>query len=470
MIKFQNVSVEIKGKRILNNINLTVNDGEFVLLCGESGCGKTTLTRLVNGMIPHFIKDVKVDGTVTVNDLDIAESPMYKIAESVGSVFQNPKTQFFNTDSSAEIAFGLENIGADRDYMHKRVAQTISDLKIENLADRNVFSMSGGEKQLLAFASVYAMNPQIYVLDEPSANLDYEAIEKLRKILETVKNGGHTVLIAEHRLSYLYGLADRIVYLKDGCIEKDFTATEFVGITESERIAMGLRSICSEEIDIPERVIMQPDSSLAVHHLSVKRKKQAVIHDFSLSANIGDIIGIVGKNGSGKSTLCSSLCGLLPTVNGEVIFRGRKLSRRARNRHFGVVMQDVNHQLFSDSVKNECLSANPDATDQEIEDLLNSFDLLDCIDRHPLTLSGGQRQRLAICQAIMGKKKFLIFDEPTSGLDFRHMCRVTEWLKQLAQRGYILFVVTHDYEFLNRACNCYIQIERVSESAERKKP
>lgn len=470
MIKFQNVSVEIKGKKILNNINLTVNDGEFVLLCGESGCGKTTLTRLVNGMIPHFVKDVKVDGTVTVNDLDIAESPMYKIAESVGSVFQNPKTQFFNTDSSAEIAFGLENIGADRDYMRKRVAQTISDLEIENLADRNVFSMSGGEKQLLAFASVYAMNPQIYVLDEPSANLDYEAIEKLRKILETVKNGGHTVLIAEHRLSYLYGLADRIVYLKDGCIEKDFTATEFVGITESERIAMGLRSICSEEIDIPERVIMQPDSSLAVHHLSVKRKKQAVIHDFSLSANIGDIIGIAGKNGSGKSTLCSSLCGLLPTVNGEVIFRGRKLSRRARNRHFGVVMQDVNHQLFSDSVKNECLSANPDATDQEIEDLLNSFDLLDCIDRHPLTLSGGQRQRLAICQAIMGKKKFLIFDEPTSGLDFRHMCRVTEWLKQLAQRGYILFVVTHDYEFLNRACNCYIQIERVSESAERKKP
>lgn len=469
MIKFQNVSVEIKGKKILNNINLTVNDGEFVLLCGESGCGKTTLTRLVNGMIPHFVKDVKADGTVTVNDLDIAESPMYKIAESVGSVFQNPKTQFFNTDSSAEIAFGLENIGSDRDYMHKRVAQTISDLKIENLADRNVFSMSGGEKQLLAFASVYAMNPQIYVLDEPSANLDYEAIEKLRKILETVKNGGHTVLIAEHRISYLYGLADRIVYLKDGCIEKDFTAAEFAGITESERIAIGLRSICSEEIDIPERVIMQPDSSLAVQHLSVKRKKQAVIHDFSLSANVGDIIGIVGKNGSGKSTLCSSLCGLLPTVNGEVIYRGRKLSRRARNRQFGVVMQDVNHQLFSDSVKNECLSANPDATNQEIEELLNSFDLLDCIDRHPLTLSGGQRQRLAICQAIMGKKKFLIFDEPTSGLDFRHMCRVTEWLKQLAQKGYILFVVTHDYEFLNRACNCYIQIERVSESAERKK-
>ena len=462
MIRFQNVSVTIQGNKILDNINLTVNDGEFVLLCGESGCGKTTLTRLVNGLIPHFVKDVKVDGTVTVEDMKISDSPMYKIAESVGSVFQNPKTQFSNTDSSAEIAFGLENIGADRDSMHKRVAKTISDLGIETLADRSIFSMSGGEKQLLAFASVYAMNPQVYVLDEPSANLDHEAMGKLRKILETVKKGGHTVLIAEHRLSYLYGLADRIVYLKAGRIEKEFTAAEFAGLPESERSAMGLRSIRSEEIKTPERTFMQPNASLAVHHISVQRKKRLILNDLSLSANDGDIIGIVGRNGIGKSTFCSALCGLLPAVSGEVIFRGGKLSRSARTKQFGMVMQDVNHQLFSDSVKNECLSANPNATNQEIENLLNSFDLLDCIDRHPLTLSGGQRQRLAICQAIMGKKKFLIFDEPTSGLDFHHMCQVTERLKQLAQHGYILFVVTHDYEFLNRACNCYVRIDKIN--------
>ena len=464
MIQLQNVSVTIQGNKILDNINLAVNDGEFVLLCGESGCGKTTLTRLVNGLIPHFVKDVKVDGTVTVEDMKISESPMYKIAESVGSVFQNPKTQFFNTDSSAEIAFGLENIGTDRDSMHKRVAKTIADLEIENLADRSVFSLSGGEKQLLAFASVYAMNPQVYVLDEPSANLDHEAMGKLRRILEIVKKGGHTVLIAEHRLSYLSGLADRIIYLKAGQIEKEFTAAEFADLSESERTAMGLRSIRSEEIRIPELTFVQPNASLAVHHISAKRKKRLILNDLSLSANNGDIIGIVGENGSGKSTFCSSLCGLLPAVSGEVIFHGKKLTRRARTRQFGMVMQDVNHQLFSDSVKNECLSANPSATDNEIRELLSSFDLLDCIDRHPLTLSGGQRQRLAICQAILGKKKLLIFDEPTSGLDFRHMYQVTEWMKRLAQRGYILFVVTHDYEFLNRACNCYIQIGQFDES------
>ena len=146
---------------------------------------------------------------------------------------------------------------------------------------------------------------------------------------------------------------------------------------------------------------------LRLKDIEVADFQSSILHDLSLSANVGDIIGIVGKNGSGKSTLCSSLCGLLPTASGEVIFHGKKLTRRARTRQFGMVMQDVNHQLFSDSVKNECLSANPNATNQEIENLLNSFDLLDCIDRHPLTLSGGQRQRIAICQAIMGKKKFL---------------------------------------------------------------
>ena len=169
---------------------------------------------------------------------------------------------------------------------------------------------------------------------------------------------------------------------------REFTAAEFAGLPESERSAMGLKSIRSEEIKIPERTFMQPNASLAVHHISVQRKKRLILNDLSLSANDGDIIGIVERNGIGKSTFCSALCGLLPAVSGEVIFRGRKLSRSARTKQFGMVMQDVNHQLFSDSVKNECLSANPNATNQEIENLLNSFDLLDCIDRHPLTLSG----------------------------------------------------------------------------------
>lgn len=385
---------------------------------------------------------------------------MYKIAETVGSVFQNPKTQFFNTDSCAEIAFGLENIGAPPELIQKRVAETISELNIEKLANRSVFSMSGGEKQLLAFAYVYAMNPQVYVLDEPSANLDQSAIVKLRTILETIKKSGRTVLIAEHRISYLNGLADRIICMKDGRIDKEFTPEEFAGLSDSERESLGLRNIHPEKIYIPELLSMQPDSILTVNNLSVRCKKKLICNSISLSAGAGDVIGIVGENGNGKSTFCNCLCGLLPSTYGEIVYHGKKLSRKARTKQFGMVMQDVNHQLFSDSVKNECLLANPDATDEEISALLKSFDLSDYTDSHPLTLSGGQRQRLAICQAVMGGKKILIFDEPTSGLDYRHMCQVTELMKQMADKGYIIFVVTHDYEFLNRACNHYIRIEK----------
>ena len=458
MIKFENVNVSLQGKNILSDINLEIKDGEFVLICGDSGCGKTAMTKLVNGLIPHFVKDVKLEGRVIVSGKNVAQTQMYEIAELVGSVFQNPKTQFFHTNSSAEMAFGLENRGASPEYIQKRVEDTITELDIENLADRNVFSMSGGEKQLLAFASVYAMDPQVYVLDEPSANLDAKGIDKLCKILEVIKNNGHTVVVAEHRLAYLQKFVDRVIYIKEGHIEQEFTSLEFRQLSDAERELMGLRSISREQIHVPELAKTQRDADLMIRNLSCKRKKQLIFHDVSLSANEGDIIGILGKNGAGKSTLCNCLCGLLSPKSGEIIYKGKKLSGKARTKLFGMVMQEVNHQLFSDSVKNECLLAKEDATDAEIMSLLESFDLAEYADNHPMTLSGGQRQRLAICQAVMGGKKLLIFDEPTSGLDFRHMCQVEKLMKKLAEENYISLVVTHDYEFLNRTCDGYIQI------------
>ena len=458
MIKFENVNVSLQGKNILSDINLEIKDGEFVLICGDSGCGKTTMTKLVNGLIPHFVNDVKLEGRVIVSGKNVAQTQMYEIAELVGSVFQNPKTQFFHTNSSAEMAFGLENRGASPEYIQKRVEDTITELDIENLADRNVFSMSGGEKQLLAFASVYAMDPEVYVLDEPSANLDAKGIDKLCKRLEVIKNNGHTVVVAEHRLAYLQKFVDRVIYIKEGHIEQEFTPLEFRQLSDAERELMGLRSISREQIHVPELANIQRDADLMICNLSCKRKKQLIFHDVSLSANEGDIIGILGKNGAGKSTLCNCLCGLLSPKSGEIIYKGKKLSGKARTKLFGMVMQEVNHQLFSDSVKNECLLAKEDATDAEIMSLLESFDLAEYADNHPMTLSGGQRQRLAICQAVMGGKKLLIFDEPTSGLDFRHMCQVEKLMKKLAEENYISLVVTHDYEFLNRTCDGYIQI------------
>ena len=459
MIKFENVNVTIQGKRILSDVNLEIQDGEFVLICGESGCGKTTMTKLINGLIPHFVKDVSVDGTITVCGKNVAEMPMYEIAELVGSVFQNPRTQFFYTNSNAEMAFGLENRGVEPEYIRKRIKNTINELDIEKLEDRNVFSMSGGEKQLLAFASVYAMNPQIYVLDEPSANLDIVAMEKLSERMKVIKEKEHTVVVAEHRLEWIQKFADRIIYMKEGHIEQEFTSDEFKALPDLKREQMGLRSIIPEQIQIPEITGNSEDAVLQVYNLSCKRKKQIIFENISLSAREGDIIGITGKNGAGKSTFCNCLCGLLKPMNGEILYKGKKLSGKARTKLFGMVMQEVNHQLFSDSVKNECLLANEEVSEQEIGELLEKFDLEEYAEYHPMILSGGQRQRLAICQAVMGRKKLLIFDEPTSGLDFRHMCQVEKLMKQLSEEKYIIIVVTHDYEFLNRTCKGYIRCE-----------
>ena len=458
MIKFENVNVTMQGKRILSDVNLEIQDGEVVLICGESGCGKTTMTKLINGLIPHFVRDVSVDGTITVCGKNVAEMPMYEIAELVGSVFQNPKTQFFYTNSNAEMAFGLENRGVEPEYIRKRIKNTINELDIEKLEDQDVFSMSGGEKQLLAFASVYVMNPQIYVLDEPSANLDIAAMEKLSERMKVIKEKGHTVVVAEHRLAWIQKFADRIIYMKEGRIEQEFTSDEFKALSDLKRKQMGLRSIVPEQIQIPEITGNSEDAVLQICNLSCKRNKQMIFQNISLSARVGDIIGITGKNSAGKSTFCNCLCGLLKPKGGEILYQGKKLSEKARTKLFGMVMQEVNHQLFSDSVKNECLLANEEASEQEIRELLEKFDLEEYAEYHPMILSGGQRQRLAICQAVMGEKKLLIFDEPTSGLDFRHMCQVEKLMKQLSEEKYIIIVVTHDYEFLNRACKRYIRI------------
>ena len=431
MIKFENVNVTMQGKRILSDINLEIQDGEFVLICGESGCGKTTMTKLINGLIPHFVRDVSVDGTITVCGKNVAEMPMYEIAELVVSVFQNPRTQFFYTNSNAEMAFGLENRGVEPEYIRKRIKNTINELDIEKLEDRDVFSMSGGEKQLLAFASVYAMNPQIYVLDEPSANLDIAAMEKLSERMKVIKEKGHTVVVAEHRLAWIQKFADRIIYMKEGRIEQEFTSDEFKALSDLKRKQMGLRSIVPEQIQIPEITGNSEDAVLQIYNLSCKRKKQMIFQNISLSARAGDIIGITGKNGAGKSTFCNCLCGLLKPKGGEILYQGKKLSEKARTKLFGMVMQEVNHQLFSDSVKNECLLANEEASEQEIRELLEKFDLEEYAEYHPMILSGGQRQRLAICQAVMGEKKLLIFDEPTSGLDFRHMCQVEKLMPKM---------------------------------------
>ena len=453
MIEIDNVSFSYtKEKNTLEDINLTIPQGELILLCGESGCGKTTITKLINGLIPHFTAGEQLTGTVRVDGTTVSDTKMYELAKVVGSVFQNPKSQFFNLDSDSEISFGLENEGLPPQEIQMRVTQAVQDLNNSHLEHRNIFSMSGGEKQSLAFASVYAMQPSIFVLDEPSANLDAPAIETLRRQIKQVKKNGHTIVIAEHRLYFLADLADRIVYLKNGKIEQIWKPEEFLSLSKDIQISLGLRSVEIPTLNLPKSLFSPQKADLLVKNLSYSYKKNPVLKHVDFSASYGDIIGIVGRNGVGKSTLCQCLCGLLKKKSGTISFRGKQLSLKECRKLCAFVMQDVNHQLFSDSVWDECELSAPSESAAMIETLLKRFDLLGLKDSHPMALSGGQKQRLAVATAILSRKKILIFDEPTSGLDYRHMMEVSSLLKELGKEEHIILVVSHDIEFINATC------------------
>lgn len=255
MITIRDVSFTYSGCETdgIRDVNLEISKGECILLCGRSGCGKTTLTRLINGLIPAFYAGT-LTGSVRIENRAVSELPLYKIAQRVGSVFQNPRTQFFNVDTDSEIAFGIENEGCSQERLIQRVRQTAEELHIENLRDRNIFELSGGEKQKIAFASVYAMNPDIYVLDEPSSNLDSESIAALQSYIRNIKAQGKTVVVAEHRLYYLTGIADRIVYMEKGEIAGIFTPAEFKSLSSETRHRMGLRA--------PDLSEVRPDCAL----------------------------------------------------------------------------------------------------------------------------------------------------------------------------------------------------------------
>lgn len=242
MVKFDNISFSYgnKNDEQLKNISFEINRGEFVLICGRSACGKTTVTKCINGLIPHF-SEGNYSGTVIINGREVANTPVYAISENVGSVFQNPKTQFFNLDTDSELVFGMENMGTEPEKIWGRVKEVTNDLHIENLLGRGVFELSGGEKQILALASIYAVNPDVYVLDEPTANIDQRGIVRLHDILLKLKQMGKTVIISEHRLYFLMDLIDKAIYIDHGVVREIYTGDEFRNLNENERIRLGLR-------------------------------------------------------------------------------------------------------------------------------------------------------------------------------------------------------------------------------------
>ena len=455
----------------LHNINLKINEGEFVLLTGGSGCGKTTILRLINGLIPNFFGG-DLQGTVIVDGADVTHAELYDTAKNVSTVFQNPRSQFFNVDTTSELAFACENQGMEEREILRRIDETVNKLHLESLMGRSLFQLSGGQKQKIACVSVAVTGNKIILLDEPSANLDLKTIEELREILKKWKSEGKTIVVAEHRISYLWELVDRTVVLKNGEIIHQMSRSEMDKISEEELHKIGLRSqlwLGSQKNVRSQRGIERPKTqssadaaqpTLVVQNFHYKYRNGFVALNIPhMEIPTGKITAITGNNGEGKTTFLNCLCGLSSRSKGTIEFKGKTYKRHARQKQIFLVMQDVNHQLFTESVLDEVLISQKKENEEQAHRILQSLDLDAFSDRHPQSLSGGQKQRVAVACAIASEREILLFDEPTSGLDYTHMLQIGQILNNLKQLGKTVIVVTHDRELIKECCDFEIPLK-----------
>ena len=441
----------------VRNLNFTIPDGQVVVLCGESGCGKTTITRLINGLVPLYFEGT-LTGCVLVDGETVSAQPLWQTARQVGSVFQNPRSQFFNVDTTSEVTFGCENLGMPKEEILRRLEKTVSALHMEKLLGRSIFALSGGEKQKIACAGAFAMDPQVFVLDEPSANLDAGSIQDLREILIYLKSLGKTVVLSEHRLYYLRGVADRYLYIKDGEVCGDFTAEAFDGLPEDTRRRMGLRANSLDTLRAGAHAESRAQTAaLRDFHFSYKNAPET-LHIDACEIPYGGVVGIIGNNGAGKSTFSRCFCGLEKRC-GTLTVEQTAYRPKDRLNLCYMVMQDVGHQLFTESVLDEVLISMPEEDEAAAGKILAALDLDAMRTRHPASLSGGQKQRLAIASAIAAERSVVFLDEPTSGLDYRHMMQVAALLKALQAQGRTVYVITHDPELICECCTDIVRME-----------
>ena len=505
------LAAENRQDACIERMSFDIRDGECVVLCGRSGAGKSTVLRLINGLAPAFYEGT-LHGSVLVAGREPASMPPEQRVRTFGVVFQDPRSQFFMSNVQDEIAFSAENIGLEPMYVKEKVREAAALLNIEPLLCRTVDTLSAGQKQRVAIAAALILSPQILILDEPVSNLDSDGIEILTGLLAEIKKRGTTIIICEHRLHTLLGIADSFLHIENGRAAHRWTAEEFCRLQEDElrqfgfrypgMAAMALRSrklhtargevIETAEraaavetstpdpaVKLPEAAKIEPDTSrsaLCVSNVTYLyrngrytgcrgadgscRAMECGIRNISLVFPQGSITALTGKNGAGKTTLCKVLCGLLRQQNGSITLNGQKLSCAERRRISYFVMQDADYQLYSDSVINELLLGQKpsQSVKERAEEALELFRLQAVRNRHPASLSGGEKQRVVIAAAYCSKAQLFVFDEPTSGMDGEGLLSMVQWVDALAQAGKTVVIITHDELLSEMACDYRIRV------------
>lgn len=436
----------------LRKVSGNIPAGRCVVLCGGSGCGKSTLLRCINGLIPQFYEG-ELTGFCRLDGQDTADFSIGEIGELAASVFQDPRSQFFTVNSSNEVAFGLENHGLPQEKIRDRVDEAFRTFHLEHLKNRNVYELSSGERQLISILSAWAMDTDIFLLDEPTANLDFAATQQLKNILLKLKKQGKTLLLSEHRLYYLADIADEYWIMANGEIKHKYTAEKAKSLSPLQLHTLSLRTLDLEQITVSERP-PQPENmpqALFVSDLRYEygRKNRAILSDVNFSVCTHEIVGLVGANGCGKTTLGKLIAGLYHSTGGEISLFGKAQKPKQLQKQVLFIMQEAEFQFFTNSVLHELQYGHKitDEFEKKTETLLKSMDMWECRDRHPFSLSGGQMQRLTLMMAYLSDKPIIILDEPTAGQDADSLKRCAELIREMGKEKTVL-IITHDLELI----------------------
>ena len=477
MIKFSNVSLIYPNSTttVLENLNLEIQEGELVLVIGSTGSGKSSLLRLINGLVPHHTGGI-LAGDVSVDGVSTQMVKPGGMAHLIGIVGQNPANTFVADTVEDELAFGMETLNLPNDVMRKRIEETLDLLSLTALRNRTIATLSGGEQQRVAIGAALVTHPKVLVLDEPTSALDPIAAEEVLSILHRlVHDLSLTVVIAEHKLERVIQFADRIVQINGDGVAKVGTpeqillespiAPPIVHLARAlglKEIGVSVRDMRRMTTEIREGEYAQEPAKMApignpiisIESLSLNFADKQVLKQVSANVFAHEIVAVMGRNGAGKSSLLKSLAGIMDGVTGAVLVDSQdpqKLKGSARRESIGFIPQEPSDLLYGQSVAIECEQADSDndvpkgTTVSVLNQLVPGISL----HAHPRDLSEGQRLGLALSVVLSGNPKILILDEPTRGLDYQAKNELTRILIDFARAtGKCVLLATHDVELV----------------------
>ena len=464
----ENLSFRYRDRQetAIRDISFEAKAGEVLLIAGASGCGKTTLIRCINGLVPRSYKG-EVTGTVKVFGEDTSKWKLSQISQKIGTVLQDPERQILGTKVLNEVAFGLENLNISREDILERVDEALKFLKIFHLRERETFTLSGGEKQKVALAGVLAMRPSILLLDEPLASLDPASAQDALDTARFLADQGMTILMVEHRVEDVLRIKpERVMFMSEGDVRYLGNLSGLSKVVNYREVKLSAEDIVerAKQDEAPAEINILPGAAGkgAEEEALVKFENVAfgyesdveVLHGINLDIKRGDVIAVLGPNGAGKTTFVKHAIGLLKPKSGRVLVNGRDTKNASVAQianTLGYVFQSPSHMLFAPTVREELsfgpknLKHSKEQIEQEVKEALRIVNLSDKEQDPPLALSFGQQKRVSIAAILAMQSRILVMDEPTAGQDYQNYMSFMDSILQLPSFEAVLFI-THDVD------------------------